>query len=175
MTSALPFGYAAFQGGVNTKDATSLLTDEQARDMLNVQSSRTGAIVKRNGLSTFASPPVALTSLFAFEAAGPFLVGAGATSLYSVGTGGAVTAIKTGLSNNARWSFVQAPVIGAQGPLFGMNGVDVPQQWDGVGAATAAWTATAGVLPNGTMSVVHQNRVFVAGGNAIEVVLVDAG
>jgi hypothetical protein len=161
--AALPFGYTDFSGGVNTKDATYLLTDNQARDMLNVQSTRTGAIVKRNGLVTFSTPPDALTSLFAFEAGGPFLIGAGGTSLYSIGTGGAVTLRKGGLTNNARWCWAQQPQVAGQGPLYGMNGVDTPQQWDGIGASMSAWTAVTGVVPNGTICFVHNNSVFVAG------------
>lgn len=161
--AALPFGYQDFSGGINTKDATFLLTDNQARDLLNVQSSRTGAVIKRNGLVTFATPPVVLTSLFAFEAAGPFLVGAGGASLYSVGTGGGVTVRKTGLTNNARWCWVQQPQVAGQGPLYGMNGVDAPQQWDGVAGSMSAWTAVTGAVPNGTICFVHNNSVFVAG------------
>src|SRR5438093_649155 len=101
---ALPFEYQTFEGGFNTKDAAFLLEDTQARDLSNLQGTTAGAIVKRNGLSTFSSPAVTLTSLFASEAtASLFLIGAGGTSLYKVTTGGVASAIKTGLTNNARW------------------------------------------------------------------------
>lgn len=162
--SSLPFLYQDFGKGLNTKAAPFLLQDEEARDLSNVQSTRTGAILKRNGLVTLASPAVTFTSLFAAEAASPAaFIGAGGTALYSVSTGGTVTQLKSGLTNNLNWSFAQMPTISGQGPLYGMNGTDTPQYWDGSSSATANWTATSGALPNGTMCVVHQNRLFVAG------------
>jgi hypothetical protein len=114
---------------------------------------------------TFASPAVQLTSLAPSESTGTeFLIGAGGTSLYSITGGGVVTAIKTGLTNNARWEWVSAPVVSGQGPNFGLNGVDTPQQWSGSGN-TVAWTATdsGGAVPNGKYSLVHQNQVLVTG------------
>lgn len=121
--------------------------------------------MKRNGLSTFASPAVTLTSLFPLESISPVvLVGAGVTSLYSVSTAGAVTAIQTGLTSGLRWEFVSGPVVSGQGPLFGMNGTDTPQQWSGSGS-TASWTnASGGVsVPNGKYCLYSQNQVFVSG------------
>lgn len=159
-----PMNYLDFGGGLNSKGAPYLLEDSQARDLLNVQSLTQGGIVKRDGLSTFATPAVALTSLFALEATGtPFLIGAGATSLYKVTTGGVASAIKTGLTNGARWEWAQAQASGGQGPLYGMNGADTPQQWDGVAATTSNWTAATGSVPNGKYIITHQNYVFVAG------------
>ena len=117
-------------------------------------------------MSTFASPASTFTSLASSEASGSFLVGAASTFLYSVSTGGTVTQIASGLTSGKRWEWVSAVSAGApaQGPLFGMNGTDTPQQWSGSGN-TAAWTATdtGGTVPNGTMCIYHQNQVFVAG------------
>lgn len=159
---AIPFYYTNFRGGLNTKDAPFLLEDAQARDLQNIQATTAGAIVKRNGLLTLASPPVVLNSLYPYEAAVPFLIGAGGTSLYSISPGGVVTAIKTGLTANAPWEWVQSQVTGGQGPVFGMNGVDPPQQWSGVGN-TVAWTATSGALPNGKYMQLAGNRIWVTG------------
>jgi hypothetical protein len=39
--------------------------------------------------------------------------------LYSITPGGAVATIKTGMTNGARWSFVQAAASGGQGPIYG--------------------------------------------------------
>jgi len=124
--------------------------------------------VKRNGLLTFASPAVTFTSVFAAESTPAlYLVGAGGTSLYSVGTGGVVTAIKTALTSALRWEFVSAPVVSGQGPVFGMNGTDTPQQWSGAtaGTATVNWTNASGAVavPNGKYCTYHQNQVFVSG------------
>lgn len=141
-----------------------MLEDSQARDLLNVQSTKTGAIVKRNGNTTFASPANALNSLFALEeTATPYLIGAHTTKLVKITTGGTVTDLKTGLTTGLRWSFAQMPAVAAQGPLFGMNGTDTPQQWDGSAGTSGSWTAVSGSLPNGTMCLQHMNRLFVAG------------
>lgn len=156
--------YTDFGGGLHSRAAPYVLEDNECREALNVQSTVTRAITKRNGLLTFASPPVTLDSLYAIEAtASPVLIAHGATSLYKVTAAGTVTAIRTGLTNGARWEWVQAPASGGQGPVWGMNGVDAPQQWDGVSASTSAWTAGSGSLPNGRYLLFHSNYVFVAG------------
>jgi hypothetical protein len=161
---SLPFLYNDFHGGLNTKDAPYLLTDDECRDVNNVQGTTAGAIVKRGGLVTFASPANSFTSLTACEATtSTFLVGADATNLYSVSTGGTVTSLKSGLSN-VRWDFISAPSVAGQGPLYCMNGTDAPQQWTGSGS-TANWTATdpGGTLPNGTFCIYANNQAFVSG------------
>jgi hypothetical protein len=127
-----------------------------------VQGTTAGAIIKRNGLVTFASPASALTSLFPYEAATPFLIGAGGTSLYSIGATGTVTAIKTGVTSNLHWEWVQSQPVSGSGPLYGMNGTDTPQQWSGSGSTTN-WVATTGTVPNGKYMVQAGNRIWVAG------------
>jgi len=161
----MPFLYQDFHGGLNLKDAPTLLVDNEARDLSNVQGTTAGAVVKRNGLNTFASPASALTSLAPLESVGPFLVGAGGTSLYSIATGGVVASIKTGLTNNLRWEFVSAPVVSSQGPLFGVNGTDTPQQWNGVAGSTSNWTNASGsvAVPNGKYMAYANNQVFISG------------
>lgn len=140
-----------------------MVVDNQSRDLQNLQGTTAGAIVKRNGLVTFASPASQLTSVYPLEATGsPFLIGAGGTNLYSISTGGTVTSIASGLTNNAPWEFVQSQVVGGQGPLYGMNGIDTPQQWSGTGS-TANWTATTGTVPNGKYMVLAGNRIWVSG------------
>lgn len=163
--NSLPFLYSDFHGGLNTKDQPYLLTDDESRDLQNVQGTTAGAIVKRTGLVTFATLAATLTSLVACEeTASSFLVGAGSTFLYSIATDGTVTQIAAGLTSNRRWEFVSAPTIAGQGPLYGLNGIDTPQQWTGVGSTTA-WTATdaGGAVPNGTFCIYSGNQVFIAG------------
>jgi hypothetical protein len=158
-----PFRFADFGGGVDSKSAPYLLEPNRARDARNVVSSNTGALRKRDGCSLFATAGVALTGLAPFEAtANKFLIGAGGTVVYSISPGGTVTTIKTGMTNGARWDWVQAAANGGQGPLYGMNGTD-KQQWDGVAATTSAWTATSGAVPAGTFLKSLGNRVWVAG------------
>lgn len=159
-----------FSGGYNSRDAAFLLTDTEARDLQNVQGTPAGAIVKRRGLVTLASPAVTLTSLYAFEAAATsVLIGAGGTSLYKVAANGTVTAIKTGLTSNVRWEFAQGPQhtvgMATEGKLYGVNGTNTPQQWDGVTGSTADWTNLSGgvSVPNGKFVVTAQNQIFIAG------------
>jgi hypothetical protein len=166
---AVPLFYTNFGAGLNTKAAPYLLDEGlgalPSRDLMNIQGTVAGAIVKRNGLSTFATPATALTSLFALESVSPvLLVGATGTTIVSVSTGGVVTSIKTGLTNNLRWEFVSAPVVGGQGPLYGINGTDAAVQGT-AGGALGAWTNASGAVavPNGKYMVYANNQVFISG------------
>lgn len=132
---------------------------------MNIQGTLAGAIVKRNGLTTFATPASVLTSLFALESVAPsMLIGATGTTLVSVNTGGTVTAIKTGLTSNLRWEFVSAPVVSGQGPLYGVDGTDTPVQGNGSGTL-GSWTNASGSVgvPNGKYCIYANNQVFITG------------
>lgn len=163
MTS-IPFLYQDFHGGLNTKDAPYLLTDDEARDVSNVQGTTAGAIVKRAGLATFATPGATLTSLFPFEVGTSSLIGAGGTIIQSISVVGAVSTIATGLTSNLRWEFISGPAVSGQGPLYGMNGTDTPKQWTGSGSM-GTWSATdsGGVVPNGKICIYFNNQVYVGG------------
>lgn len=162
-----PVRFLDFSGGLNTKVGPYLLEENQARDLLNVQSLVQGGIVKRDGLVTFCSPGEVLSSLYPLEAVGPLLIGAGTgNKLYSMTSGGVATVRKSGLTTGLGWEWVQTQVSGGQGPLFGMNGVDTPQQWDGSAGSMSNWTASSGSVPNGKYCLLHQNYVFVAGVSA---------
>ena len=142
---------------------------------MNVQGTTAGAIVKRAGLSTFATPSAALQSLIACEGTPvSALVGATASSLVSVNTAGAVNVIKASGVTNGRWEGLLMPSP-SQGPLFLINGVDPPQQWSGAtsGTLTGAWTATSGTntnvpggtngIPNGKYSTQAGNQMYITG------------
>ena len=172
---AIPLLYSNFSLGLNTKSAPYLLDEGlgslPSRDLSNVQGTVAGAIVKRNGLVTLATPATALTSLFASEATTTnSLVGATGTTLVSVTTGGTVTSIKTAVTNNARWEFISAPVVSGQGPVYGVNGLDTPQQWSGAtaGTATVNWTNASGAVavPNGKYCIYANNQAFITGVSA---------
>ena len=163
-----PFLYNNFSAGLNTLQAPYLLDQADAlycRDVLNVQGTTAGAIVKRPGFATFASPANVFTGLFPSEAtASEFLIGADSSAIYSVSSGGTVTSLKTGLSN-VRWEGISGPVVSAQGPVFMMNGTDTPQQWNGTAGSTSNWTATdaGGTVPNGKYLIFYQNQAIVSG------------
>lgn len=162
----LPSHYLDFHGGLNTKDQPYLLTDNQAREINNVQSSRTGALVKRAGLLTHATLAASAGSLYPFELPSPpALIAVANGQILAIGPSGAATTLKSGVSATARWEWVSAMPNGAQGPLYGMNGVDAPQTWNGVAAATSNWAVSSGgvAVPNGKYCIAANNQVFVAG------------
>lgn len=149
------------RGGVNYLDSLATLQDYEASDVRNVVSTTRGAVRKRAGSTSLATPGAALTSLHA--SVNPnFLIGAGGTALYSIDAAGVVTTIATGQASGGRWEFLNAPALSGQGPVYGMNGVDAPRQWGGSGS-TSVWTAASGTLPNGRYLAYAGNRVFVAG------------
>lgn len=160
----LPAFYIDFHGGLNTKDQPYLLTDNQARDVNNIQPSRTGAIVKRNGLVTFATLSAIANSLYAFEyPSSTVLVAVVNGQIVKISTAGVQATLKSGLNASARWEFASAVPIGAQGPLYMMNGIDAPQTWDGAAGATSNFVPTTGVVPNGKFCLYAFNQLFVAG------------
>lgn len=148
-------------GGLNSAAAPYEVGQAEARDLLNVIGTRRGSVKKRNGSVTFNGAGLAdLHGLFASQSKGLF-VASGAGKIQKVTTGGVVTDLKTGLNATARWEFAESAVSGGQGPIFGMNGVDTPQQWDGVAGATSDWTAATGAVPNGKALTVAGNRLWV--------------
>ena len=168
----LSFVYGDFRGGLNTKTANYLLEDNQCRDCLNVQSTSTGAIVKRNGSvalgksSLFPSGGVP-RSLFAVESTDTdhFLVGIGGKVVSTKSTG---STLADGFSSDT-WDFAEATDQDGQGPVFMVNGTNPPQAYNGT--ALTAWTrdsaSTLGTpdtaVPNGQYLAVHESRVVIAG------------
>lgn len=153
-----PFLFDDFKGGVNLKDAPYSVAVDEARDLLNVVSTARGAVRKRDGSTSFAD--LQLGGLFASPSP-DVMVGSGAGKLHGIESDGTATELKSGLDASAPWQFVHAPATGGQGPIWGMNGVDTPQQWDGVASATSDWTASSGTLPNGRFAVWAGNRLWV--------------
>jgi hypothetical protein len=162
MRSTNPQTYSSFGLGVNLDTQPYQIHDGEARSCSNVVSTTRGAIRKRDGNQTFATTGASLTSLYGSPSPN-FMLGAAGTVLYSISTSAAVATIKTGMTNGAQWNWVNAPVSGGQGPIYGVNGTDA-QQWDGVAATTSAWTASSGTFPTGAKYLTSAgNRVFAAG------------
>jgi hypothetical protein len=175
-----PSLYADFSGGVNLQSGPYLLAENQCRDCRNVRSFRDGSIEKRNGFTTVADS----TDFTALDGAAHtlFPVNLPTKSLLIVGkqaaasndriikstTAGIPTTLKSGLTQGKRWEFVQGPVGDPsgtpQGPIYGMNGSDTPQQWNGSAAATTNWTATTGTVPTGTtLLYYHLDKLWASG------------
>jgi hypothetical protein len=82
---------------------------------------------------------------------------------------GVTTTLKTGLTANTQWEWVQGPLTtdeapNEEGPYYGMNGVDTPQYWDGVSATTENWTATTGIIPPTAPYLIYHLDKFWASG-----------
>lgn len=150
-----------FSGGLDVARSVYLIENRFARDARNVQSTLKGQLLKRDGTQVWST--LGSNSLSLYPSLSPrFLIAGGTTVLYSINPSKTVTTIKTGMAA-ARWSWINAPANGGQGPLYGVNGTDI-QQWDGAAASTSAWTASAGTLPSGAKYLlVRANRVLAAG------------
>jgi hypothetical protein len=171
-----PYRFRRFARGLNTADGPYGLTDgyaddptargSEARDVLNVVSKHRGNVRKRPGSSTFnmLSSGDELLDLAAVDsdAAGLMLAATTTGSLLAIDDVAVRTTLASGLSTSARWAWQHLPVIAGQGPYYGMNGTDTPR-YVTAALATAAWTATTGTVPNGTMMVYANNRLWVSG------------
>jgi hypothetical protein len=152
-----PVTYSDFSGGLNNQAGPYLLQGNQTRDCLNVHTSLTGDIEKRNGFvtlsgATLTGAPINATgvhSLFPANTAAKSLVGVATTSttdtIFKMTAAGVASVLKAGMTANTRWYWAQAEV-GSGGPIFGLNGVDTPKRWDGAGAMED-WVATSGTVP----------------------------
>lgn len=170
-----PYVFSGFDAGVNIEAAPYSLAGGQARGALNVHTSPTGAIKKRNGCQRIGGivrdgapgNEDGFTSLFGCNLGTDVLIGAGGKKIYKITTTGTVTTLKSGLSNNTNWEWIQAPIAEGQGPIFGVNGTDTPQYWDGAAAETKDWVATKGSVPNGKLIIYHDNRIYIAKGSTL--------
>lgn len=154
-----PISYLDFRGGRNTQNAPYLLSETECREQLNVHTSLSGDIEKREGFvthsgETLTGEPVKATlvhTLFPANTTTKSLLGVVRTattdSIVKVTTGSVASVLKTGLTANKRWHWAQADVNAGEGPIFGLNGVDTPQRWDGASAETKNWVATTGEVP----------------------------
>jgi hypothetical protein len=165
-----PYVFADFASGVNIEASPYSLAGGQARGALNIHSTPTGAIKKRNGCQKIGEQLLTsgnFTSIFGVNLGTDVMIAAGGTSLYKITTTGTVTQLKTFLSNESNWEWTQAPVSGGQGPVFGVNGINTPQYWDGVSSETKNWVATKGSVPNGKFIIYHDNRIYIAKGSEL--------
>lgn len=177
----VPVSYFDYSGGRNTQSAPYLLTDTQCRDDLNVHTSLSGDIEKREGFvtlsgETLTGEPVKATlvhSLFPANTTTKSLLAVVRTattdSIVKITSGGIASVLKSGLTANKRWYWAQADVGGGGvGPIFGLNGTDTPQRWDGAAGATSAWEATTGTVPKSAKYLTYfASRLWCAEGSRL--------
>lgn len=159
MSRGWPITYEDFSGGLNTQGGVYLAADNQCRDALNVHTSLTGDVEKRNGFVTLSGTSLTgspingtgVHTLFPANTSTKSLLGVATTSstdtIFKMTTAGVATALKTGLAANTRWWFAQSEVNGSAGPIFGLNGTDTPVRWDGAAGSTSEWKASTGEVP----------------------------
>lgn len=175
MARGAPIVYSQLNGGVNLEAAPYLLAESQCRDARNMTGTVIGSVRKRDG-STLLDDISELDSIhtvFPVNTSTKSLLvvgkraGASEDRIVSVSTSGTVTVLKNGLTLGQRWSFVQAPTSGGQGPIYGVNGVDAPQYWDGSASSTSNWTASTGTIPTACKYLTyHQDTIWASGASA---------
>lgn len=145
--------------GLNNRDASIHIDDNQASDLLNVHFDNRGAITKRNGYTALNATAIdgnPIKSLFTYYKSDGTrkLLAASGTSVYDV-TNGTPTAIKTGLNGNGQ-RFTAATFYDK---LYLLNGntTDGLMKYDGTNFATVTGA------PNGKYVVTHKNRLYIAG------------
>ena len=184
MATGEPNLYSDFSGGVNLQAAPYLLDESQAQDAMNVHATaQIGSLHKREGIVLLAddssSPKLdgPIHSLFPVNLSTKLLVAvakqasASNDRIVSVSTTGTVTTLTSSLSEGKRWSFVQGPVSGSEGPIYGINGTNDPWEWDGSGTP-GTWSAVQAdgstpISPHPakpcTMLVYHLDKFWASG------------
>lgn len=132
------FQFGNFSGGLNLRDKTDVVRDDQAIDLLNVEFTDVGAVRQRDGYVELTGTALTsrVDSLAAFYTASgtkQLLAGCG-TRLEGVNTSGAVVASATGLAGGP-YTFARFAAPGAETAYAG-NGTDTLRKWDG-----SAWSA----------------------------------
>lgn len=176
MAFGKPQTYVDYSGGVNANAGPYLLAENQAKDARNVRTTPTGSFRKRTGFTDLVSDTGissrldSLHSLFPVNLATKSFLVVGKQAAASndriikiVGT--TCTTLKSTLTQAKRWNWVQAPLgTGPQGPVYGVNGTDTPQYFDGTAASTSDWTATTGTVPSSAQYLCfHTDRIWATG------------
>lgn len=124
-----PSVYADFSGGINRQAGPYLLQENQCQDARNVYANTLGALTKRHGFSSFSTIKTSANAnaldgrahslTTAHLTSTRYLLAVGKTpsastdSIVSINESGVANVLKTGLTQNKRWEFVQAPVVSA--------------------------------------------------------------
>lgn len=169
--------YIDFSGGVNPGSGEYLLAENQAKDARNFHTTPIGSLKKRNGFTTANDTTLNTVtdldtthSLFPCNTSTKSLIvvgrdnDAGTDTIAKMTTAGVCSVLATGKASATRWEWVQAPTSGGQGPIYGVNGTDTPQQWDGSAGTTSNWTAATGTVPSSAKYLLyHADRIWATG------------
>lgn len=170
--------YIDFSGGVNSNAGQYLLAENQAKDSRNFHTTPIGSLKKRTGFTTANDSTLnsvadldTTHSLFPCNTATKSLIVVGtdndasSDTIAKMTTAGVCSVLETGKTAGKRWEWVQAPTgSGSHGPIYGVNGTDTPQTWDGSASSMTDWTATTGTVPSAAKYLLyHADRIWAAG------------
>ena len=153
-----------FRGGLNTRDGPFDLQPNESPDLQNVTvSDLVGQLRVRKGKLQFDNGSMVghadhMQQIVLSQTIRWIMLSVAGT-IKACSMSGVVQTLFTG-SPNSVWCFAQYPDVAGVDRVWMMNGVDPPQKWDGVAAATSAW---AGTIPAGNLCKVFQNRMFIIG------------
>jgi hypothetical protein len=201
MAIGSPVLYADFSGGINLEAGPYLVSESECQDARNVTATNLGSIEKRKGSTVLSDLKISSSNVFSTAphslaasntgtpkllAVGPYTGGSvDKDAIVSVSTAGTTTVLKDDVRRNTRWEFAQGPegnqslpslsptpYVGTdEGPVYGINGHDTPQYWDGTSNSLAEWTAydleTTAITPHpakdSTILVYHLDKMWAAG------------
>lgn len=144
--------FPSFGAGLNLRDKTDVIKEDQAIDCLNVVFTERGAVQQRSGYVAFtAGVPLtnrvaSLAPYYRTGAATQILAGCD-TRLEGVSNTGTVVASATGLTAGQTWNFARFGQPNSEYAYAG-NGSDTIRRWDGT-----VWTAPAGMPSGGALCV----------------------
>lgn len=172
MASGQSTNYIDFGGGVNAGAGRYLLAENQGKAGRNFKTTPIGSLKKRNGFSLTGTVTTldSIHSLFAANTSTKYLIAVGKQASASsdrivrVDTSGTLATLKSGLTLDKPWEWAQAPTSGGAGPIYGLNGTDTPQQWDGAAGTTSNWVAGTGTVPSSAKYLLyHTDRLWATG------------
>ena len=137
-----------FDGGLNLRDKSDVVENNEAIDLLNVTFTERGAIKQRDGYVDLTGSDLTnrVDSLgtFATTSGTRHIIAGCGTRLEAINTSGSVVASKTGLAGGP-YTFARFAAPTTELTYAG-NGTDTIQKWDGSNWTSGAATATV----NGT-------------------------
>jgi hypothetical protein len=168
-----PVQHRDFSGGLNTKAGPYGLEANEAASILNFRPTMRGSLRSRKGdeqlvpaSSLGSNTIVSMKRVLSLTsgAGDDLLLGmsSGDVWRYTSGVGGTFLG---SLSPGANvWDWVDAPVSGPQGPVYGTNGAITGMSYITAGGTVGSWTASAGTLPVTSKYLAYVgNRMWAAG------------
>jgi hypothetical protein len=158
-----PASFRSFGAGLNLRDKSDAVSEEECIDALNVLFTERGAVKQRDGYTNFTSSTltnrVASLEPFYTSSGTKQLVAGCGTRLEALNTSGAVVASLTGLTDGT-WDFARFGAPGSEYIYAGNGSQANLRRWDGASWSEVLNTPDAGAL---AVMAVDQGNRLVAG------------